>query len=39
MPLSLGTWGVLLAGLVMSLYLARRPPPAGEQQAGLAAVA
>jgi hypothetical protein len=33
-------WGVLLAGLVLSLYLARRPrPAAGQQEPGLAAVA
>jgi hypothetical protein len=34
----IGYWGVLLAGLVMSLYLARRPLPP-QQEPGLPAVA
>jgi hypothetical protein len=32
-------WGVLLAGAVMSLYLARRPPLPGQLEPGLSAVA
>jgi hypothetical protein len=35
----IGYWGVVLAGLVMSLYLARRPLPPGQGQPELPAVA
>jgi hypothetical protein len=32
-------WGVLLSGVIMSLYLARRAPPSSGVQSGLSAVA